>query len=241
MFKRLLILLLTMVGIGTLQAQDAPKVDQILESYFATIGGIDKWRNLEATKMTGRMAMGGMEFPGTVYAKKPNLQRVEVNVQGQQIVQAFNGEEAWWINPFQTGTTPQTMPDEMATEYKKFEFENDFIDYEKRGHTVTYAGEETIEGAKTYALKINKANGDEMTYYFDSETFVPIMMKKVVDSGPMKGQYAETYMSDYQEVGDYIMPYFIEMKVGGSPIHKITITDIELNPALDNAMFSRPK
>jgi outer membrane lipoprotein-sorting protein len=123
-------------------------------------------------KMEGSLAMGGMEFPGTVYSAAPNRQRVEVNVQGQQIVQAYDGETAWWINPFMGGADPQTMPAE--------------------------------------------------------------------ETGPAKGQFTETYLSDYREVDGLTFPFFIESKVNGQSLQKLSVKSIQINPELDANFFTMP-
>jgi outer membrane lipoprotein-sorting protein len=187
------------------------------------------------------MAMQGMEFPALVYAKPPKMQRVEVNVQGQQIVQAYDGETAWWINPFMGGAEPQPMPAEMAEMMTEQEFESPFIDYQKKGYTAELLGETTVEGAAVYEVKLTKKENDEEFYYFDKDDGVIIMSKKAAKSGPTKGQFAETYYSDYQEVGDFVLPFFLEVKMAGQSIQKMTFKNYEINPEIDDAIFAFPK
>lgn len=219
----------------------AQTVDEILERHFEAIGGLEKWKALESTKMTGVMYMGGMEFPGVISAKTPNKQRVDVNVQGKSIVQAYDGTVAWWINPFAGGEDAQEMPEEMASEMKKQEFASAFIDYAAKGHTVELMGQEEVEGAQCFVLKMTKKNGDVEHYYLDSEFYVPIMVKTVISSGPAKGQEAMTYLSDYQEVDGLMMAFSIEVKAAGQTMQKIAIKTVETNPKLDDASFTMPK
>jgi outer membrane lipoprotein-sorting protein len=164
-----------------------------------------------------------------------------VGVQGQSIIQAYDGEDAWWINPFQTGPDPQSMPEDVAESMVKNEFEDALIDYAEKGHTVELLGTIEVDGIATYEVKLTKENSDVVYYYFDKEYYVPIMQKTEVTSGPMKGQFVETYMSDYQDVKGMMIPHFVEVKIGGSTGQTIKLQNVELNPQVDDLFFSRPK
>lgn len=216
-------------------------VDELLNHYFENTGGIDNWKKLNAMRMTATMSMQGMEFNGVITQARPNKQRIEVDVQGQSIIQAYDGIDAWWINPFQTGPEPQSMPEDEAESMVKNEFEDAFIDYSEKGYTVELLGTSEIEGTATYEVKLTKENSDVVYYYFDKEYYVPVMLKSEVASGPMKGQFIETYLSNYQEVDGMMIPFFTEVKIGGSTAQKITLQNVELNPQVDDLLFSRPK
>lgn len=237
----LIVLTATLSTYAQTVANQGPNVDQILANYFANTGGLDKWKALTTTKMVGNMSMQGMEFPGTILAKTPNKQRVEVNVQGKQIVQAYDGETAWWINPFASGDEPQKMPAEYAEEMTKQEFESPFLNYKEKGNAVELLGKKTIEGAETFEVKLTKKNGDVEYHYFDTENFVTIMVKTPVNSGPMKGQESEMYFSDYQEVNGMMFPFFMESKMAGQTMQKITISAIEINGKYEDTLFAFPK
>lgn len=241
MLKRFSLLLLAAFSLVGLQAQDEMTADQILDNYFEAVGGKENLRKMQSRKMTATMSMQGMEFPGVIYEMAPNKQRVEVDVQGQQIVMAYDGEDAWWIMPFQTGPDPQDMPEDQAESMTKQKFEPEFIDYTEKGHSVELLGMEEVDGAQTYAVKLTKENGDVETHYFDAEYFVPVMIKTEIDEGPMKGQFVEQFLSDYQEVGGFMIPHYMETKMGGQTGQKITIKEIVINPELEAALFGRPE
>ncbi len=182
-----------------------------------------------------------MDFPGTIYSAKPNLQYMTFSVQGKELVQAYDGETAWTINPFMGAMDAQKMSEAEAKQFTEEEFESPFMNYKEKGHTVELVGEKEVEGAETYELKLTKANGNVEYHYFDKENYVVIMTKKAISDGPQKGQDVETYLSDYQEVDGIYFPYFIETKIAGQPFSKITIESVEINPEVDMAMFDYPK
>lgn len=215
--------------------------DEIIEAYLENIGGKDNWKALTSIRMEAKMAQMGMEFPGVVMQMPPNKQRIEVDIQGQQMIQAYDGETAWWINPFMGGTDAQPMPAEMANEFTKEKFEDDFIDYAEKGHTVELLGQKEVDGVMTYELKLTKKDGTEEFHYFEPEYLVPIMQKSIMSEGQMKGQAVEVYMSDYEEYEGLMIPMYIESKMGGATQFSMTVTKIELNPELDAAIFDYPK
>lgn len=238
MQKQFFSLLIALCAFVTVQAQTA---DDILAKYFEITGGLEKWKNLEASKMVGSMTMQGMEFPGTIYAARPNKQRMEFNVQGKNIIQAYDGTDAWWINPFAGSEDAQKMPAEMSEDMIKATFESEFLNYKEKGHSVELVGKETIEGAETWQIKLTKKNGDVEHHFFDAEHFVVIMIRTMIANGPMKGQHAETFLSDYQEVDGMMFPFFIEVKMGGQTAQKITIKSVELNGKSEDTFFAMPK
>lgn len=215
--------------------------DEILTTYFENIGGQDAWKALKSMRTEAKMARMGMEFPGVMMQMPPNKQRMEINIQGQQMIQAYDGETAWWINPFMGAIDPQPMPEEMASEFTKETFEDDFIDYAKKGHTVEYLGQKEVDGAMTYEIKLTKKDGTEEFHYFESEYMVPIMQKTIIESGQMEGQAVETYFSNYEEVEGLMIPMSIESKVNGATQFSLTVTKVELNPELDESIFDYPK
>ncbi len=227
----------------------AQSVDEILNNYFENTGGIKKWKEMKTSKMTGKAPSPQGEFVFVVYNKRPNLFKIEVDIQGKTLIPtAYDGEVAWGLNPFGGGTTAQKVPEDMAwTVEDQAEFEPVYIDYKKKGHEITYEGEETIDGAETYKLKLvkNKNNDKEEIieyHFFDKENFVPIMVRSSVLVGPSKGTESETYMSDYQETkyGIY-MPFYIETRSNGQVAQKIVVEKVEINVALDDAIFTYPE
>ena len=241
--KRIFLLLTLSFAFFTINAQDAaeaPSVDEIIKTYFENTGGVDKWKTLNNTRTEGKMSQGGMEFPGIIYSQRPNKQRLEIDIQGKQMIQAYDGETAWWINPFMGGTDAQPMPAEMAEEMTSATFEDAFIDYKTKGHAVEFLGEKEIDGVKCYELKLTKKEGEESFFYFDPEYMVPIMQKTLIKTGPMEGQATETYLSEYQEIGDFIVPHYMETRVNGVAQFSITITKMEFDLDLKDEMFAFP-
>lgn len=234
-----------------LQAQDAagepkdepilPSVDDLLTEYYEVIGGVDAWKEISSMKITGSAEQMGMNFPITVTSMPPNMQRVDVDVQGQKVVEAFDGEVAWSVNPFMGSTEPVKKTEEEAAEAAKQMFEDELIDWKEKGHTVTVEGTEEVDGVETIKVKMVKANGDEIAYFFDPENYVPIMSRNYIAFGPMAGKAVDTYLSDYDEVDGLIVPFSIEQKMEGQTMMKMTAEKIEFNLPMEKEVFMMPE
>lgn len=238
MLKRMLILVLVVCAFPALQAQS---VDEILDTYFENTGGKDNWLNLSSQTVRAKMEMQGMEFPAMMVSKRPNKVKMTIDIQGMQMVMATDGQTAWMINPMMGSTDAQIMPAAQAKDFERQKFESDFLNYKEKGHKVALEGTETVDGVECYKVKLEKENGDVEFHYFDTENNVIIMYEAFVPEGPMKGQVVETYFSDYQEVGDFMMPHYLESKMGGMTIQKMTFEQFELNRDIDDSEFALPK
>lgn len=237
MFKKLFFLL---VLTSTTFLMNAQSVDEILSNYFENTGGMDNWEKLKAQEMKGTMYMQGMEFPGTLTTAAPNKQRMEFTIQGMTIIQAYDGETAWGINPFQTGTDPQKLPDEMAEDMVDQDFPSIFINYKEKGHALELEENEEVEGTECFKIKVTKKSGSVEYHFFDTEYYIPVMVRTIAKSGPTKGQAAETFVSEYQEVDGMMIAHSIETKMAGQSVMKIAISTVTLNPEVSDDIFAFP-
>lgn len=238
-FTSLFVLLL--VFSTGLFAQDAPTAREIGDAYIENTGGKDAWLAVKAMKINGTAAMQGMEFPMVMTNAEGDKQLLEIDVQGQKIVQAFDGETAWQVMPFMGITEPTPMSEDESEQMKSTKFLSEFINTEERGFKLeTVAGKE-VEGTPTYGVRVSHEDGYDVTYYFDQEYMIPVMTTTPIKAGPQKGAMMETYLSDYQEVETIMMPMFMEVKFNGTTVQKITLNKAEINPEVNDEMFSLPK
>lgn len=215
-------------------------VDKIINAYFKNSGGIDNWKNLQSMKIKAVMDQGQMQLKMTIYQTRDNMQRVEVQMQGQTIIQAHDGETGWMINPMMGSQSPVKMPQEMFEQMNQQKFESEFLDYKKKGHSVELEGTEAIEGHEAYKVKLTKQNGDIEYYFFNVENYVPVMQRQVVKYGPGKGQQTDTYIGDYRDVNGFLMPYYIDTRMNGQSVMKMTVEEYILNEDIDRSLFKMP-
>ncbi len=231
----------------SLQAQTA---DEILKNYFENIGGLENFKNLEGLKMSGKGMQQTFEFPIAAIQLKDGRQMFSANIQGKEFKQqVFDGEVLWSTN-FLTMKAEKSDAEQTANfKLNTNDFPDSFIDYEKKGYTVELLGQETMDGAETFKIKLVKEpvtvdgiqEDDVSFYYFDTENFVPIAVESKITSGQAKGKMAKSVMSDYQEVDGLYFPYSTSQYVDGNLVFSMTMEDIVLNPEVDDTIFAFPE
>ncbi|MFO7657127.1 MAG: outer membrane lipoprotein-sorting protein [Bacteroidales bacterium] len=217
-------------------------VDEILARYHESMGGIEKLKAVKSMKLMGKMPTPMGELAVTIYKKAPNLSKTEIDFQGNKMVQAYDGKTAWAINPMTGNSEPQKLEGEMAnTIISQSEFEDQFIDYAKKGHEVVLEGKENIDGNECYKLKVtlNKNNdAADLTniYYLDTEYMMPVLIRSIAG-----GQEMDTYLSDYQDIKDGIMMAFkMDIKVQGQVVQTIALESVEVDVPVDDSFFKFP-
>jgi len=224
------------------QVLSAQTVDEIIAKNIQARGGLDKIKAVQSVKSSGTMSMGGgMEAPGTLIQKRPDMARLEFTVQGLTAVQAYDGKTAWQIMPFMGKKDAELM---SADDKKDMELTADIdgplVNYKSKGHKVELLGKEKVEGTDAYKLKITLKNGDVIDDYLDTDSYLEIKqeMKRMVRGSE---QEIESSLGDYKEVNGLMFPFAMENGVKGSQEkEKLTLSKIELNVPVDDSIFKMP-
>lgn len=231
-----MVLLLACLQVNAQQA----KVEDIINSYIKNLGGADKWKELKSIKTTGTSTIQGAEYPMVLYRMPENKQRMEITAMGKQIVQAYDGTDAWVLNPLSGNISPVRMQEELAAEFKKDKFEDAFIDYKAKGHQAELVGKETIAGVDTYNIKFTHQNGDIKNYFFSAKDYLPVLIRTVVSEGPAKGTVSEVIISDYRKVDGLTVPFSMEVRTNGQGGQKFTIQEVAFNVPMAESIFAFP-
>jgi outer membrane lipoprotein-sorting protein len=228
---------------GAALAQDGPSIDDLVAKNTAARGGADKIKAIQSIKVTGKMmAPNGMELPLTISVKRPNMMRMEMNLQGKEIVQAFDGTKAWSINPM-LGTDEPKMSSEDETRNVRDNAESFMdgylVDYKDKGHKIEYAGKEDVEGSPAYKLKITTKQGTVVYDYLDAKTYLEVRTTAKVSQ---MGQEMEvdTFPGNYKPEAGVLMAHSMDSKVNGTSMMKMSMDKVEVNVPMDKATFQMP-
>ncbi|MDH3732565.1 MAG: outer membrane lipoprotein-sorting protein [Gemmatimonadota bacterium] len=215
----------------------AQSTDEVLGKYYDAIGGVDAWTNLTSMKASGTLdVMGMVNGPFTIVQKRPAMARIEITVQGMDIVQAFDGETAWQIMPMMGVTEPTRADPETAQQIiEQADLDGPLVGWQEDGYTVDFEGVETMDGAETTKLKITSKDGLVTYYYLDGE-YLPV---KMVSVRSVQGLDTEltTSLGDYQAVNGMMFPFFIEIDTPMGA-QQLTFDSIEVNIPVDESIFS---
>lgn len=221
-------------------------VDELVAKNIEARGGLDAIRAIKSIKSTGTMNFSGGDFSldlGFVSMNERDSKvRTEASIQGLSQVTAYDGKDAWTINPFQGRRDPERMSAEDAKGLEvQADMDGPLVDWKAKGHQVEYLGTEDMDGTLAHKLKITLKNGDIQYSYLDPDYFLEIM---VVTQAKRRGVETEmeTELGNYEKVAGVYMPMAIESgPKGGKRGQKIHIDKAEANVDLDDALFTFPQ
>ena len=228
--------LLAFAAITFISAQD---LDKILDKHFEAIGqkNLLKVKSLEAN---GKAVMMGMENPIKMIAKRPDKVHIEIDFQGAKIIQAYDGENAWMVNPMAGSADPIDVTGPEADAMKEqADLDGQLWKYKEKGHQLELEGTEDADGTEAFVLKLTKKNGNIDHYYMDKESYLILKMKTKTMSMGSEVE-VEAIMSNYQDVEGYIMPFTTEQKYGGQTAMSLMLDEVKVNIEADDAIFSKP-
>ena len=216
-------------------------VDEVIEKHIEARGGYEAIKALESARFTGVANFGGTEAPVMMEWARPKKVRMEFELQGMKMVQAYDGSEGWAIMPFLGKLDPEPMAeDQLKDIQQQADLDGELVDYKEKGHTIELLGLEDVDGTEAYHLKITRKDGDVSHSYLDSEYFLPF---KDVSKSTRQGVEVtiNTIVGDYKEVAGVLMPHSFESSTEGAPAGQtITITSVETNIDFDDTRFSMP-
>lgn len=221
----------------------AQKADVVIKKYIAFIGGKKNWEKVKTLKTSGKYNYGGIEFPFTAYAKAPNLYKFIVPLEGKYYAQAFDGEKGWKIDAFKNEASPTMLTGKEAQSMANeadVELEGAFIDYKRKGHTVTLEQKDTIDGKICIGVKLTRANGDVETYYFDDVNFSVVMKIAASKNAELQATMLNTSYSDYRNVNGIKIPFKSVSMSNDQLILEVSIEKAEVNPTIDDREFQPP-
>lgn len=169
--------------------------------------------------------------------------RVDLTVQGLDLVQAYDGRGgAWKINPFEGRKDPEKMTaDEGRQLADGALIEGPLLASRTDGSRVEYLGRGDFEGTLAYKLRVTQKDGDQFTYWLDPDTYLEI---KVDETRKLRGaeQTSESELGDYEKVAGVYFPMSVDSWAQGqeSQRQRTVIAGGEANPQVAADYFAEP-
>lgn len=232
------LVLLAGVG-GDLWSQSA---QDVLKKMIEAQGGEKVLAGIKDSTMSGSMEMIQMGMNGaiTMYMKEPNMMRMDIEVMGMVITQAFDGEKGWWVNP-QTGASEE-LPDNQADSLKKQAMGSDTLLHpEKYGISYELKGTEQIDGKDCVVLEQTFKDGTKNTILLDGASFLPYRTRTKALNQMGVEALSETVMTDYKSVEGMQVPHALTIYQDGQEFMKMTVNKVSFNAGLEDAFFKMSK
>jgi len=212
---------------------------EIMEKMIEAQGGRQAIEKIKNTTLTGSMEMIPMGMSGviTIYQKEPNKMRLDIEIMGMMITQAFDGKTAWGVNP-QTGEA-QEMPEKQAEYFRRQALGNHaFLNPEKYGINFAFKGKEKIEDKDYLVLEQTYSDGYKVNLYVDPLTYLTYKSKGITLNQVGVEVEAETYVSDYKKVEGILIAHSMITYQDGEEYMRMTIDEVVFNSDLEDVLFS---
>jgi hypothetical protein len=167
---------------------------------------------------------------------------MDATLQGLTMVQTYDGQSGWQIQPFQGRKDPEDLSaDDAKSLQEEADFEGPLIDAQAKGARIENLGNVDVDGAPAWALRATLKNGDQLTYYLDPDAWLTV---RIVTRQLLRGAetLTQTDYGDYEKVAGVYFPFEVASGPKGSTVQqRITYDKILANEPVDSASFERPK
>jgi hypothetical protein len=169
--KKSLITIMAITIIAFVNVAQAQSVNEVLEKHFKAVGQ-DKLTAIESFYIKAKVSQMGMEMPMEMRIKKPDLFIINIEIQGQKMIQAYDGQKGWMIIPMMS-PDPQVLAGDQLTQAKEqVNMEGELYNYEKKGSTADLGGKVNVDGKDCYKIKLTTNDGNSKDYFIDANSYL---------------------------------------------------------------------
>jgi len=213
-------------------------VDDIIAKNMQAKGGLEKVRSIQSIKQTSQMsAAGGVQGTLTVYMKRPNLSRQELNLAAfGTMVTAYDGQTAWTLNPMMGPAPTALSGPEAAMMREQADFDGPLIDYKAKGYTADFVGTESMGDRKVHHVKLTGKDQRVQHWYLDAETGLEARVVSEAQTPNGKVEL-EQLLSDFRDVEGYKAPFLVRTLSNGVEQVKVQVEKVEINARFDDSIF----
>lgn len=223
------------------QASAARSVDDIIAHYYRAIGGYDRLERITTRHMWGTYSEGALHANTDITWKRPALRRVNVHAPGFDYAEGFNGET--WEYNFQKRQLVIDTGAAAAAGRRGAEFDESFVDYARKRHTVEMLGAESFESRPVHRIRVTLEDGWQKEYVFDDSTGLIVALRKAMPlhaTGPVIASL--TSYEDWRAEGGVLQPHrFAEHEIATARLlNTLQWDSIAANVDLDASELARP-
>ena len=230
--KKLIILLPALLVASVCSAQS---LDEIIKKYYAA-NGTEILEKASTIYIEGQMSQMGTEMPMIISVKKPNKVKVVFSFSGMDIVQAFDGEKGYMVNPLSGSTDPVEMTAKELIGVQDYNmFRDNVLDNFKAGR-VKLEGVEDVNGKPAYKLTVTDEAGTVTGAFIDKESFLTVKTTAKVNQMGQEME-VESYITEYMDISGVKFAKVIKQMVNGMELGGMTFTLVELDKPLDDSVF----
>jgi hypothetical protein len=221
-------------------------VDEIIERNTSAMGGATAIEAIHSVAIKLHIIDPTFEVDGVYRAARPGRMRIDVYATGKHVfTEAFNGERAWqW-----QGKGEPVAENAHATAALRHGVElpgNLFGLHELRGrgHQISFAGREKIDGVNYYVLRTTLSDGYSTSLYIDPVTWLITRRRDVRPLHPdinPKPTTIESVKTDFRKIDGVPFSFHsTDTDLGSGKILETTvINEVAVNQEIPPTVFDK--
>jgi hypothetical protein len=230
------------ISVGYAVSMAAQSAEELVSKNIAARGGLDNIKAITSMRMSGRLETQGIFVQYAADTKPDSMVRESLTFQGMSQIHAYDGSEAWQIDPFAGRRDPERMgEDDTRDLIEQNDFYRPLVDYQRKGSRIEYLGHFPVDGDDALLLKVTLKNGDIVKCYLDPDTYLEIRTERLMF---VRGKVHQSFknLGSYKKVNGVYFPFSIESGNPGDPanIDKLTVSNMEANVSMADAEFKMP-
>ncbi len=209
---------------------NAQSLEEIVKKYTEA-SKLDNVANVKTIKITANMSVMGMDLPMTLWMKNPNKLKSVTSINGQDMIQVFDGTKGYSVNPMTGSTDPVEMtPDQVKQTLRTNMFQNYLAEALKKGQ-LALEGEENVNDKPAFKLKFD---ADGIVSYLDIDKSSYYLVKT---STTNNGVVVDSYPTDYTETNGVVIPMKTSTSAQGMDM-VMTFTKVEIDTPMEDEIFT---
>ena len=232
--------LAALVGMAT--GTNAQTVDEIVQRVVDARGGEETQRELRTITALGyQLSPADPDNKRTfeLFMAIPNRIRVNVDLDGNEVVYACDGEICWMVNPEFDITEPVVLPPDAAIELQaSMDILGPFLDWEERVLAVEFAGMASEADEELYVERFVHNERFYVDYYINASTY---SIHKYAFPHLAAGEDVIQSFTcrDYGEVSGIMLPHYMESSYSPMAFQIVEYRTNDREP--DDSLFSLPR
>ena len=229
--KKILLITTCLLMTAVINAQS---LEEIVKKYSAA-NKLDQLSGKQTIKITATLSMMGMDMPMEMWMKNPNKIKTVTNMGGQEMIQVFDGEKGYAVNPMAGSTVPVEMTADQIKEIQRNNVFHNYLDSYLKEGKLTLEGEDNVNGKPVFKIKA-ALEGETTAYLFiDKSDYLLLKTTTDITQGGM-AMTLEAIPSDYTDNNGVFLPMKTTTMVSGMEI--ITIFNkVEVDIPIDDSVF----
>jgi outer membrane lipoprotein-sorting protein len=204
-------------------------------SKYTVANKLDKIGNIQTIRISAKTSVMGMDMPMEMWMKNPNKLKSVTSFNGQDIIQVFDGEKGYMVNPMAGSLEPVEMTAEQIKQADRNNMFNNYMARYLKEGKLTLEGEENVNGKPAFRIKTDLDGTGTATMFIDKSSYLIVKTVATVNQGGTD-MTVESFPSDYTETNGILVPMKTTTSASGMEI-VTTFTKVEVDVPMEDSVF----